>query len=55
MLLKKDIEDIELQITKAEQEKGSKDHNIKALQDEVAGQDEVINKMNKEKKHLSET
>ena len=54
-VVKKDIEDIELQITKVEQEKGSKDHNIKALQDEMAGQDEVLNKMNKEKKHLSET
>merc|ERR1711915_639195 len=31
------------------------DHTIKALQDEIASQDEVINKLNKEKKHLSET
>jgi len=53
--VKKDIQDIELAVTKVEQEKGSRDHSIKALQDEVADQDEVINKMNKEKKHLSET
>ena len=53
--VKKDMEDIELQITKVEQDKGNRDHTIKALQDEITGQDEVINKLNKEKKHLSET
>merc|ERR1711936_1369031 len=51
--VKKDIEDIELAITKVEQEKGNRDHTIKNLQDEVSEQDEVINKLNKEKKHLS--
>merc|ERR1719187_654969 len=51
--VKKDIEDIELAITKVEQEKGNRDHTIKVLQDEIAEQDEVINKLNKEKKHLS--
>merc|ERR1712001_439164 len=53
--VKKDIEDIELAITKVEQEKGNRDHTIKVLQDEIAEQDEVINKLNKEKKHLSAT
>merc|ERR1712042_412490 len=53
--VKKDIEDIELAITKVEQEKGNRDHIIKTLQAEVAEQDEVINKLNKEKKHLSAT
>merc|ERR1712096_104605 len=51
--VKKDIEDIELAITKVEQEKSNRDHTIKVLQDEIAEQDEVINKLNKEKKHLS--
>merc|ERR1719260_594661 len=51
--VKKDIEDVELAITKVEQEKGNRDHTIKTLQDEIAEQDEVINKLNKEKKHLS--
>merc|ERR1719268_635669 len=46
--VKKDIEDVE-------QEKANRDHTIKVLQDEVAEQDEVINKLNKEKKHLSAT
>merc|ERR1719260_736699 len=50
--VKKDIEDVELAITKVEQEKGNRDHTIKTLQDEIAEQDEVINKLNKEKKHL---
>merc|ERR1712158_133207 len=53
--VKKDIEDVELAITKVEQEKGNRDHTIKSLQDEIAEQDEVINKLNKEKKHLSST
>ena len=53
--VKKDMEDIELAITKVELEKGNKDHTIKVLQDEVGEQDEVINKLNKEKKHLSAT
>merc|ERR1719153_1557748 len=51
--VKKDIEDVELAITKVEQEKGNRDHTIKTLQDEIAEQDEVINKLNKEKKPLS--
>merc|ERR1711994_278412 len=53
--VKKDIEDVELAILKVEQEKGNRDHTIKVLQDEIAEQDEVINKLNKEKKHLSAT
>merc|ERR1712241_755737 len=53
--VKKDIEDVELAITKVEQEKGNRDHTIKTLQDEIAEQDEVINKLNKEKKHLAST
>merc|ERR1719195_2065250 len=53
--VKKDIEDVELAITKVETEKGTRDHTIRTLQDEIAEQDEVINKLNKEKKHLSAT
>merc|ERR1719423_440591 len=54
-VVKKDIEDIELAISKVEQEKTSRDHTIKTLNDEIAEQDEVINKLNKEKKHIAET
>merc|ERR1740137_453687 len=53
--VKKDIEDVELAILKVEQDKGNRDHTIKVLQDEVTEQDEVVNKLNKEKKHLSAT
>merc|ERR1712013_402612 len=53
--VKKDIEDVELAILKVEQDKGNRDHTIKVLQSEVGEQDEVINKLNKEKKHLSAT
>merc|ERR1712131_497241 len=54
-VVKKDIEDIELAISKVEQEKTGRDHNIKSLNDEIAEQDEVINKLNKEKKHIAAT
>merc|ERR1712058_204615 len=54
-VVKKEIEDIELAISKVELEKGNRDHTIKTLQDEIAEQDEVINKLNKEKKHIAAT
>merc|ERR1711988_1491169 len=54
VVIKKDIEDLELAIQKLEQEKTNRDHTIRSLNDEVANQDEVINKLNKEKKHLNE-
>merc|ERR1739847_58998 len=54
MVIKKDIEDLELAIQKLEQEKTNRDHNIRSLNDEIANQDEVINKLNKEKKHVAE-
>merc|ERR1712020_776765 len=54
VVIKKDIEDLELAIQKLEQEKTNRDHTIRALNDEIANQDEVINKLNKEKKHMSE-
>merc|ERR1711971_1327292 len=54
LVIKKDIEDLELSIQKLEQEKTNRDHTIRTLNDEIANQDEVINKLNKEKKHVSE-
>ena len=51
--IKKDREDVELMTTKAETEKCNRDHTNRTLQDKIAEQDEVINKLNKEKKHLS--
>merc|ERR1712241_1380300 len=55
VVIKKDIEDLELAIQKLEQEKTNRDHTIRSLNDEIANQDEVINKLNKEKKHVMET
>merc|ERR1711872_94978 len=46
--VKKDIADIEIVIQKLEQEKTNRDHTIRSLKDEI------INKLNKEKKHISE-
>merc|ERR1719414_604328 len=54
VVIKKDIEDLEMAIQKLEQEKTNRDHTIRTLNDEIANQDEVINKLNKEKKHISE-
>merc|ERR1712226_814450 len=54
VIIKKDIEDLELAIQKLEQEKTNRDHNIRSLNDEIASQDEVINKLNKEKKLAGE-
>merc|ERR1711981_1053079 len=54
VVIKKDIEDLELAIQKLEQEKTNRDHTIRTLSDEISNQDEVINKLNKEKKHMSE-
>ena len=54
LIIKKDMEDLEIAIQKLEQEKTNRDHTIRTLNDEIANQDEVINKLNKEKKHLNE-
>merc|ERR1712045_948419 len=43
-VIKKDIEDLELATQKLEQEKTNRDHNIRSLNDEIANQDEIINK-----------
>lgn len=40
--MKKDIGDMELTLQKAEQDKQSKDNQIKTLNDEMARQDEAI-------------
>merc|ERR1719481_1914822 len=52
--VKKDIEDVELAITKVEQEKGNRDHTIKVLQDEIAEQDEDLIGAEEKVKHLSQ-
>merc|ERR1719340_476336 len=54
-VIKKDIEDLELALQRLEQEKTNRDHTIRGLNDEVAQNDEAINKLNKEKKHIGDT
>merc|ERR1712055_1003463 len=53
-VIKKDIEDLELALQRLEQEKTNRDHTIRGLNDEVAANDEAINKLNKEKKHIGD-
>lgn len=52
--LKKNCQDLELSLRKAESEKQAREHNIRSLQDEMANQDEAVAKLNKEKKHQEE-
>ena len=54
MAVRKEIGDIEVVRQKLEQDKSAKDHTIKSLNDEIADQDEIINKVTKEKKHMKE-
>ena len=51
---KKDVEDVRMALQKVEQEKNGRDHCIKGLNNEIAEQDEMINKLNKEKKMVAE-
>merc|ERR1712018_834546 len=53
-VIKKDIEYLELALQRLEQEKTNRDHTIRGLNDEIAQMDEAINKLNKEKKHISD-
>ena len=52
---KKAIETLELTLQKAEQDKQTKDNQIKTLNEEMARQDENIGKLQKDKKNLDET
>merc|ERR1740128_740563 len=49
---RKDIDDMNMTIQKAEQEKTNRDHTIRNMNDEIAHQDELINKLTKEKKYM---
>merc|ERR1719474_1779448 len=52
---RKDIDELNMSIQKAEQEKTNRDHTIRNLNDEIAHQDELINKLTKEKKYMQES
>lgn len=47
--------DLEEQISKAEAEKTNRDHAMRSLNDEISGLDELISKLNKEKKFFQVT
>ncbi|CAF4655962.1 unnamed protein product, partial [Rotaria magnacalcarata] len=52
--LKKDIDDMRLNLHKAENECKTRDTQIHTLQDEIAHQDESIAKVTRERKRLEE-
>nr|XP_045582189.1 myosin heavy chain, muscle-like isoform X2 [Procambarus clarkii] len=52
--MRRDFEDMELSLQKAEQDKAARDHQIHNITEEIAHQEELLNKANKEKKHLQE-
>ena len=49
---RKDLEEVELSAKKLDADKTARDHQIRTLNDEIAQQDELINKLNREKKRL---
>merc|ERR1711913_57626 len=51
---KRDLEDLEMSLQRLNQECGTKNHQIRVLNDEIAQQEDVINKINREKKSLQE-
>jgi len=51
---KRDLEDLEMNLQRINQEGDTKNHQIRVLHDEIAAQEEVINKINREKKSLQE-
>merc|ERR1712142_446940 len=51
---KKEAEEIRNLLLKVENEKASRDHIMKGLNDEIAEQDEIINRINKDKKVAAE-
>jgi len=52
--VRKDVENLEIAASKADGDKTTKDHQIRALNTEVQEQDQLIHKLNKEKKMLQE-
>merc|ERR1711962_229824 len=51
---KRELEDLEMSLQRLHQECDTKNHQIRVLNDEISGQEDVINKINREKKSLQE-
>ena len=49
---RRDLEEVEASAKKLDADKTARDHQIRTLNDEIARQDELINKLNREKKRL---
>ena len=49
-----DCSDLEVQVQKVEQERANLDHQMRSLNDDIQTKDELISKLNKEKKHIQE-
>ena len=49
---RKDLEEVEFSAKKLEADKTARDHQIRTLNDEISRQDDLINKLNREKKRL---
>merc|ERR1719317_691906 len=54
-IVKKEIGEVDLKIQKVHQECANRDHTIKTLNEVIENNDQVINKLNKEKKYIQET
>ena len=54
-IIKKEITEVELKIQKVQQDCANRDYTIKSLNEVIENNDQVINKLNKEKKYLQET
>ena len=54
-IIKKEIGECELKIQKVQQECANRDHSIRTLNEVIENNDQVINKLNKEKKYIQET
>ncbi|QQP48816.1 Myosin heavy chain 1 [Caligus rogercresseyi] len=52
--IKREIDELHSVVAKLEQDKTSKDHQIRMLNDDITNQDEIINKLNKDKRFLSD-
>merc|ERR1711874_621217 len=51
---KRDLEELDMSLQRLNQEGDTKNHQIRVLNDEIAQQEDVINKINREKKSLQE-
>ena len=48
--VRRELQELEEDLSKADSEKAKKDHTIRGLNDEITSQEDTIQKLNKEKK-----